>query len=266
MYIALIYDFDGTLAPSNMQEYAFIPALGRSAEEFWHQSNAISEQHDADPILSYMALMVTEAKRVGLPLRREDFKKYGHNITFFEGVREWFGRINKYAAERGITMLHYINSSGIKEIIEGTDIAHEFKNIYACEFLYDDEGAAYWAAVAVNYTNKTQFIFKISKGVESVADTKQVNRYMKDEKRPVPFSRMIYIGDGTTDIPCMRTVKVQGGHSIAVFDPKDENKRAMENLIAENRVSHVCPADYRENSPMDILVKSIIDKIVDPRG
>lgn len=166
------------------------------------------------------------------------------------------------AQRGGIRILHYINSSGLKEIIEGTEIAHEFRRIYACSFLYDIDGVAYWPAVAVNYTNKTQFIFKINKGVESVFDSKLVNQYIEEDKRPVPFRRMIYVGDGTTDIPCMRLVKNSGGHSIAVYNPEIRNaRRELNGLIRDNRVSHVCPADYSEGSEMDTLVKTIIDKI-----
>ena len=183
-------------------------------------------------------------------------------IGWNKGVKEWFARINAYGAAHGIRILHYINSSGMKEIIEGTQIAHEFRKIYACSFLYDVDGIAYWPAVAVNYTNKTQFIFKINKGVESVFDSKMVNRYIPENERPVPFKHMIYVGDGTTDIPCMRLVKNSGGHSIAVYNPDQKGARKeMASLIHDNRVSHVCPADYSEGSDMDILVKTIIDKI-----
>ena len=260
---ALVYDFDGTLSPGNMQEYDFIPAVGKSNAEFWTASNVLAEQHDADPILSYMFMMLQEAKAKNLPLKRQLFVDSGRNITLYPGVKEWFQRINTYAAERGIEMLHYVNSSGLKEIIEGSSIAHEFKNIYACSFLYNIDGIAYWPAVAVNYTNKTQFIFKINKGVESVFDTKDVNRFMEENKRPVPFSRMIYFGDGTTDIPCMRLVKNFGGHSIAVYNPEEEGQRTVLNeLIRDNRVNHVCPADYSDGSEIDIVVKTIIDKVV----
>ncbi|MBR5139310.1 MAG: haloacid dehalogenase-like hydrolase, partial [Alistipes sp.] len=161
-----------------------------------------------------------------------------------------------------IRLIHYINSSGMKEIIEGTSIAKEFKHIYACSFLYNVDGIAYWLAVAVNYTNKTQFIFKINKGVESVYDTHMVNRYMEENLRPVPFKRMIYVGDGMTDIPCMKLVKNYGGHSIAVYNPDDKNKRKdMNTLIRDNRVNFVCAADYSDGSEMDTVVKSIMDKI-----
>ena len=259
--IALIYDFDGTLAAGNMQEYDFIPAVGKSNFEFWDEANRLAEEQDADQILTYMALMIRSAKAKGLSLRREAFQESGKKVELFPGVLEWFDRINKYGEERGVKVLHYINSSGMKEIIEGTPIADKFRKIYACSFLYNVDGIAYWPGVAVNYTNKTQFIFKINKGVESVYDTKQVNQYMEEKERPVPFSRMIYVGDGTTDIPCMRLVKNFGGHSIAVYNPNSEAKRGeMNTLIRDNRVNHVCPADYSEGSEIDTVVKTIIDK------
>ena len=261
--IALIYDFDGTLAAGNMQEYDFIPAVGKSNFEFWDEANHLAEEQDADQILTYMALMIRSAQAKGLSLRREAFQESGKKVVFYDGVLEWFDRINKYGEERGVRVVHYINSSGLKEIIEGTPIADKFRKIYACSFLYNVDGIAYWPGVAVNYTNKTQFIFKINKGVESVYDTKQVNQYMEEKDRPVPFSRMIYVGDGTTDIPCMRLVKNFGGHSIAVYNPSSESKRGeMSTLIRDNRVNHVCPADYSEGSEMDIVVKTIIDKCV----
>ena len=259
--IALIYDFDGTLAAGNMQEYDFIPAVGKSNFEFWDEANRLAEQQDADQILTYMALMIRSAQAKGLSLRREAFQESGKKVELYEGVMEWFDRINAYGEERGVRVVHYINSSGMKEIIEGTPIADKFRKIYACSFLYNVDGIAYWPGVAVNYTNKTQFIFKINKGVESVFDTKQVNQFMEEKERPVPFSRMIYVGDGTTDIPCMRLVKNFGGHSIAVYNPKDEAKRGeMNTLIRDNRVNHVCPADYSEGSEIDSVVKAIIDK------
>ena len=261
--IALIYDFDGTLAEGNMQEYDLIPAVGKSNFEFWDEANHLAEEQDADQILTYMALMIRSAQAKGLSLRREAFQESGKKVELYPGVMEWFDRINNYGEARGVRVLHYINSSGMKEIIEGTPIADKFRKIYACSFLYNVDGIAYWPGVAVNYTNKTQFIFKINKGVESVYDTKQVNQYMEEKERPVPFSRMIYVGDGTTDIPCMKLVKNFGGHSIAVYNPTSEAKRGeMNTLIRDNRVNHVCPADYSEGSEMDIVVKTIIDKCV----
>ncbi len=260
--VALIYDFDGTLSPGNMQEYDFIPAVDKSNKEFWSEANTLAEEQDADGILTYMASMIEAARSKGMSLKREMFQASGAKVTFFEGVEQWFARINDYGASKGVRVLHYINSSGLTEMIEGTSIAHEFRKIYACSFLYNSEGDAYWPASAVNYTNKTQFIFKINKGVESVYDSTEVNRFIEEDNRPVPFSHMIYIGDGTTDIPCMRLVKNFGGHSIAVYNPDvEESHIGMDRLIADNRVNHVCPANYTDLSPLDKLVKMIIDKI-----
>ena len=259
---ALIYDFDGTLSPGNMQEYGFIAAVGKSNEEFWHESNVLAEDFDADPILSYMLKMLEHASKTNIPIKREDFQATGRNIKLYKGVESWFERINRYGAERGIEILHYINSSGLKEIIEGTPIAGEFKKIYACEFLYNDDGDAYWPAVAINYTNKTQFIYKINKGVDSVSDSHLVNAFVPDSERPVPFEHMIYVGDGTTDIPCMRLVSDRRGHSIGVYNPESERGYQKTKLLLEqNRVSMISPADYSEGSRMEKLVKTILDKI-----
>ena len=205
--------------------------------------------------------MVEKAKQTGNPLTRESLYACGKDIEYLPGVEGWFERIDRYAQEAGVEVEHYVLSSGLKEIIEGTSIAKYFKKIYACEFLYKD-GQALWAKMAVNYTNKTQFIFKINKGVESVYDSTQVNRYIPEDDRPVPFKHMIYVGDGTTDIPCMRLVKNFGGHSIAVFNPEQESGReSLGSLIHDNRVNHICPADYTEGGEMDRVVKMIIDKM-----
>ena len=263
LVVALIYDFDGTLSPGNMQEYDFIPAIGKSNHEFWEKSNQTALEQDGDPILAYMYQMLHEAQSAGKSLRRESFAQSGQNIELYEGVKEWFPRINAYAAERGIKLHHYINSSGLHEMIEGTPIAKEFRKIYACSCFYNVDGVAYWPAVAVNYTNKTQFIFKINKGIESVYDSVRINEFIEEEKRPVQFRHMIYFGDGTTDIPCMKLVKQQGGHSIAVYNPRSRQKRQeMLRLIRDNRVNYVCPADYSPDKEIDRLVKMIIDKIV----
>lgn len=260
--MALIYDFDGTLSPGNMQEYDFIPAVGKSNREFWEESNETAREQDGDPILAYMYRMLHEAKSSGKSLRYEAFVQSGARIGLYDGVREWFSRINAYGVSKGLEIQHFINSSGLREMIEGTPIAHEFRKIYACSFLYDVDGVAYWPAVAVNYTNKTQFIFKINKGIESVYDSHRINEYIEEEERPVPFRRMIYFGDGTTDIPCMRLVKQQGGHSIAVYNPSSErNRQTSERLLHDQRVNYVCPADYRVDRPIDRLVHAIIDRI-----
>lgn len=258
--VALIYDFDGTLSPSNMQEFGFIKAIGKEPKDFWESNSKLAKENDASGILCYMYLMINAAKNNGISLKRESFKKFGSDVELFEGVKEWFSLINEYGKSIGLDIKHYINSSGLKEMIEGTSIAKEFENIYACSFLYDIDGIAYWPAVAVDYTAKTQFLFKINKGIKEVSDNKRINDYIPIDERPVPFENMIYFGDGDTDIPCMKMIKDHGGHSIAVYGDSEKKATALK-LIKENRVNFACSADYRAEKNINKVVKRILDKI-----
>jgi phosphoserine phosphatase len=259
---AIAYDFDGTLAPGNMQEYDFIPAVGMATDAFWKEVAIEAKRHDADKILMYMKQMLDKAQAAHIPVRKEDFVNFGRSVRLFSGVTGWFERINAYAKEKNILLEHYIISSGIKEMIEGTPIAKEFKAVYASSFVYDHNGVAVWPALAINYTTKTQFIFRINKGVLSVHDDSKVNEYLPLEERPVPFENMLFIGDGDTDIPCFRLVKEQGGHSIAVYPAKKRGaKEKAVKLIADGRVNFASAADYSENHTLDKAVKSVLDKI-----
>lgn len=258
--VALIYDFDGTLSPANMQEFGLIQTFGSNPENFWKKSEELSDKNDASEILCYMKLMIDEAKAKGMRLTKENFRKFGSMVQLYPGVKEWFALINKYGKGKGLKIVHYINSSGLTEMIEGTPISKEFQKIYACSFLYE-KGEAVWPCVAVDYTAKTQFLFKINKGIKSIKDHKLINQYIPEKERPVPFSRMIYFGDGTTDIPCMKLVKQFGGHSIAVYNPDGNEKEISERLLSEHRVNFVCPADYTEKGQIYEVVKTIINKI-----
>lgn len=258
--VALVYDFDGTLAPGNMQEFGFVQAIGKDPNEFWNKTYEMAVGNDASTILCYMYLMLQEAKANGISLKRDNFRKFGSMIKLYQGVEEWFSLINQYGQSIGLNIQHYINSSGLKEMVEGTSIAKEFENIYACSFLYDTEGNAYWPAVAVDYTTKTQFLFKINKGIKEVSDNKKINEYVAKEDRPIPFERMIYFGDGETDVPSMSVVKSQGGHAIAVYgDPK--KKATATKLINANRVDFMCMADYSEGREVYDTVCRILNKI-----
>ena len=260
--VALIYDFDGTLSPGNMQEFGFIQAVGKTAEEFWKMSDGIAVRDDASNVLAYMKLMFDEAHKAGIPLRRENFRAFGRDIELFPGVREWFGLVNAYGASKGVKVEHYINSSGLKEIIEGSPIAGEFKHIYAGTFIYNDEGEAVWPGIAVDYTAKTQFIFKINKGIFSAHDTKMVNASIADDKKRIPYPNMIYMGDGETDIPCMKIVGMFGGNPIAVYDLANARKKATaEKLRRQGRVKFTAPADYTADGRAFKLVYAIIDRI-----
>jgi len=260
--IALIYDFDGTLSPGNMQEFGFIQAIGQTPEEFWAKSDNIAKGQDASNILAYMKLMFDEARRNGIRLTREDFHRYGADIKLFDGVREWFRNVNEYGAAHGVRIEHYINSSGLKEIIEGSPIAGEFRHIFAGSFIYDESGEAEWPGIAVDYTAKTQFLFKIQKGIFSSRDAKRVNESMADDEKRIPFTNMIYFGDGETDVPSMKVVGMFGGNSIAVFDPAVPHKRQVaQKLLRQGRVNFITPANYGRDSRTFRVVCAIIDRI-----
>lgn len=259
---AIMYDFDKTLCTRDMQEYSFIPGLGISAEVFWNEAKRLSGS-GMDPILAYMYLMLKKSREAEKPIRRENFVDLGHAIDFFPGVSDWFKRINDYGKACDVTVQHFIISSGLKEIIEGSTICNAFTKIYACEFHYDANNVADWPLISVNYTTKTQFLFRINKGVLDGTDNEALNRYVPEEDRPIPFRNMIYIGDGLTDVPCMKLVKANGGHSIAVFGRG--NKKKVEELLVDHRVNFLAAADYTSGKELDGLVKRIIDrmKVVD---
>lgn len=260
--VALIYDFDGTLSPGNMQEFGFIQAIGKEIKDFWIESDRIAIGQDASNILAYMKLMFDEAARNGISLTREDFRKFGSRVELFPGVKEWFSLVNSYGKSRGVVVEHYINSSGLAEMIEGTAIAGEFKKIFACSFLYNENGQAEWPGVAVDYTAKTQFLFKINKGITSIRDNKKVNASQGEDKKRIPFSNMIYFGDGETDVPSFKIVEMFGGTSIAVYNPENaKKKKVAAKLMRQGRVSFRTPADYSADSRNFKIVCSIIDRV-----
>ena len=255
--IALMYDFDHTLSPRDMQEYGFIPGLGMEAGEFWADCIKLAKRHQMDQILAYMYNMIekSEGKQV---VTRDSLRALGKSVKLFNGVATWFKRVNEYANSRGLTPEHYIISSGLKEIIEGTTIAHEFKEIYAASFCYNEKGIPFWPAMAVNYTSKTQFLFRINKGILDTNENKTINEYMPEDLRRVPFRNMIYVGDGMTDVPSMKLTKVNGGHSIAVYQ---EEKSGADRMLLDGRVDYVVKADYSKGSEMEKTVFEIIDQI-----
>lgn len=260
--LAIAYDFDGTLAPGNMQEYDFIPALKMKSKEFWTDVKKKAKEQDADEILAYMDTMLRNADSQQVPVRKSDFKDFGSKINLFPGVETWFKRVNEYGKSKGVRVEHFIISSGLREMVEGTKIAKEFKKIYASGFMFDHNGIARWPAIAMNYTTKTQYLFRINKGSLDVHDNTIINKFVLQSQRPVPFGNMIFIGDGETDIPCMRLVKDQGGYSIAVYSSSKKGaKDRATKLLDEGRASLVAIANYSENKTIDVAVKAIIDKL-----
>lgn len=258
--MAIAYDFDGTLAPGNMQEHVFIPKINMQPKKFWNEVKKLTKEHQADGVLVYMNLMLRKAANAEVPVRREDFKKHGKGLTLFEGVEEWFDRITEYGRDKRVNIKHYLISSGNAEIFAGTPIASKFEEVYASKFLFDENGVAAWPALAINYTTKTQYLFRINKGAHDLSDDKKVNQFVEKPDRPVPFENMIFIGDGETDIPCFRLVKEEGGLSVAVYKPhtKGAHEKARQ-YYKEGRVNCVAPAIYTDRSELDKIVKANID-------
>jgi len=252
--IALMYDFDKTLCTTDMQDYSFIPGLGLSPNAFWNMSRNLAEQNHMDRILAYMYLMVMKAREKNQPIRKDDLIRLGNDIELFPGVADWFDRMNAYAQAQGAIAQHYIISSGLKEIIQGSVVSRFFQEIFACSFHYNEEGVADWPAVTVNYTTKTQFLFRINKNIVNIAHDVELNQYIPEEDRPVPFTNMIYFGDGLTDVPCMKLVKSNGGVSVAVYT----DKKKADELLRDRRVNFIAPADYEKDGELEMLIKEVI--------
>lgn len=257
--LAICYDFDKTLSPDDMQAQGYIQSVYEGdVQTFWDESNALAKENEMDTNLAYMYKMVQEAHG-RIVFNRKTLEDYGAKVALFPGVEEWFERIREYGRENGVIVEHYIISSGLKEMIEGTTIAKAgaFEKIYASSFMFDQRGVAIWPAQAINYTNKTQFLFRIEKGTLDVNDS-GVNDYYEPEKIRVPFRNMVYIGDSDTDIPCMKLVNAYGGHSIGVFNSETFDKTKVYKMLHDNRIKFFAPADYTDGSELDKLVKSII--------
>ncbi len=258
--VGIMYDFDKTLCTTDMQNYDFMKNLAIAPEEFWKEASMQTKRYAMDKILSYMLLMIQKSKEKGYPITESYLTSLGKSVLFYRGVQTWFDRINAYGASLGVTVEHYIISSGLKKIIEGTPIAKYFKKIYACEYIYDEQTKeAIWPAMAINYTQKTQYIFRISKGTLDVTDEEKLNMETPDQQRAIQYRNMIYIGDGLTDIPCMQLLKDKGGKSIALYS--SGNKHKVLPLVEDGRINYVCLADYSVNSTLEKIVKLMIENM-----
>ena len=258
--LAICYDFDKTLSPDDMQAQGYIQSVGYDVKKFWEESNGLARKNDMDNNLAYMWKMVQEAQGI-MVFTKKKLAEYGAKVALFDGVEEWFERIRTYGKKNNVIVEHYIISSGLKEMIEGTKMAREgaFEKIYASSFYFNDRGVAIWPAQVINYTSKTQFLFRIEKGVLDINDP-GVNEYFPPEEKRVPFRNMVYIGDSDTDIPCMKLVNTYGGHSIGVYDPTAQNKEKVFRMMQDKRIRYYAPANYTDGSELDLLVKAIIDK------
>lgn len=258
--LAICYDFDKTLSPDDMQAQGYIQSINYEVSKFWKESNALASKNDMDQNLAYMYMMASKSRGKRL-FTKEDLRKAGASVKLFPGVDTWFDRINEYGNKKGIHVEHYVISSGLKEMIEGTEVASKFKKIYASSFYYDEDGVAVWPAQVVNYTNKTQFLFRIEKGVLDVND-QAVNSYFEPDRYHVPFRNIVYIGDSDTDIPCMKLVNINGGHSIGVYNSESNDKSRVFRMLEEKRIKYFVPADYTAGAKLEQLVYRIIDRTI----
>lgn len=262
--IALVYDFDRTLSPRDMQEPTVLRRLGIPPEQFWDDVGEETRDEQADQILTYMRLLVERIEQERWHIAREHFKEMGEDVTYFPGVENWFDRVNEYVRERvgeDVHLHHYIISAGLKEILDGVSIKHHFRRIYASEYYYNHHNIPTFPKLAINYTNKTQFLFRINKGREDL--DQDINKHMPERERPIPFSNMVYIGDGMSDVPSMNVVRKSGGFAIAVFDPgREGSEKECRNLYDAERVDFFAEADYREGSELEGRVYTILDLIL----
>lgn len=258
--LAICYDFDKTLSPDDMQAQGYIQSVGYNVEQFWKESRAFAKENGMDANLAYMYKMIKEAEGQ-LVFTKNALMDYGSRVKLFPGVDGWFERIRSYGREKKVLVEHYIISSGLKEMIEGTEIAKRgaFEYVYASSFYFNERGVAKWPAQVINFTSKTQCLFRIHKGVLDVND-EGVNEHFEEDEVRVPFRNIVYIGDSDTDIPCMKLVNIYGGHAIGVYNPQTADKTKVFRMLHDNRIRYFAPADYRKGSDLDTLLRAIIDK------
>jgi haloacid dehalogenase-like hydrolase len=259
--IALVYDFDGTLCPRPMQEYAFLPKIGANPEQFWAESNRLARAQGADPMITYMHLLYKKAKDKGVRIDREDLVAQGALVKYYPGVIEWFDAMTEYVRVRdetqSVEVRHYLISSGLTEIIQGTSIYEKFHNVFASEYWFEAYDMPYPKRVITD-TGKTQYLFRINKGIEDLGES--INHHMPEDQRPIPFANMIYFGDGDTDVPSMAVVRKSGGHAVAVHAP-NEPKKCVD-LFRAKRCDFFAPADYRRGSDLFKRTCLLLDRML----
>jgi 2-hydroxy-3-keto-5-methylthiopentenyl-1-phosphate phosphatase len=262
--IAIVYDFDGTLSPQPMQEYTVLPKLGIKPKDFWSQVDQESAETVSEKMLVYMRVLLEEAHARKVRIGRSDFRGMGKDIEYFPGVEDWFPHINAYVRKKGrgeVRLRHYIVSAGMKEILEGISIRKHFRQIYASEYHFNFQGIATFPKLLITDTTKTQYLFRVNKGKEALEES--INEHMPEHERPIPFHNMIYIGDGMTDVPSMALTKKNGGHTIAVYPPRDRHDRdTCVKLMVANRVDFIAPADYRKGSKLAGRIELLLDSII----
>ena len=263
--IALLYDWDYTLTDGFMQSFGLAQDLGyKDVYEYFDFNDHMLGCEDMDMCLSMMAGIFCTAKSIGKSVTREYLQGFGKNMVYYPGVEEWFDKINAIGRQYGYEIEHYIISSGLKEIIEGSSIAKHLKRIYANFFAYDESGNAFWPSQVVNYSSKVQYVYRIRKNVlDDLGNVSKVNEKMADSD-VLPFKNIIYLGDSQTDIPSFKVIKNSGGMSICVYkEGEQKSKSVAQKCFIEGRVNYFVPADYREGSDLYELVKNYIISVIE---
>ncbi len=265
--IALVYDFDHTLSPDYMQEHTILQQAEINPKDFWDSCWALINEKGYDPELAYMKRMLEEPRIRSLS--NQDLRDMGSQLSFFPGVPTFFEELNeilkkpKYE-EVPLRLEHYVVTSGLKAILEGSLVANQVQNIFGCEF-DEEDGHISFPKRTISHTQKTQFLFRVNKGLTDL--TTDVNDHMPEESRRVPFQQMIYVGDGPTDVPCFTVMKKNGGLALAVYNPDDKTRRSFEKChqltYHADRVHFMAPADYQPGSHLRLILEKHITEIAD---
>jgi phosphoserine phosphatase len=268
--IAVIFDFDDTLGPDSTSGYLKQAGVDDIAS-FWGEVGEMMKQ-DWDPVPAYLHHMIQASKQgVSSPLTQDALRKWGKELPFFDGVQGLFDHIRSVVREANprVSLEFYLISSGIGDVLRHTEIAHEFHDIWASEFHYDEQGIAVAPKRVVSFTDKTRYIFQIQKGIIGEASKGKpfdVNKKLNAQQIRVPMNQMIFVGDGYTDIPCFSMVKKEGGVSIAVYDKNHVEKWGNAyQFVADGRVSNLLSANYQEGSDLvnflSMAVRSMAERI-----
>lgn len=262
--IAIVYDYDQTLSPSYMQDEVVFPAFGINPDGFWRRCAELRES-GYDHELAYMKVLLDT---LGMDRPTNAYlQQLGGKLTFYKGLPEMFeefrsGLLTPEQVAHGITVENYIISSGMKVLLEGSRLAPYVRAIFGCEFAEDPEGRITFPKRVISHTQKTQFLFRINKGLLDMSQ--DVNDHMDADIRPIPFPHMIYIGDGPTDVPCFTVMKKNGGQAIAVYNPDDPErvgfKKCYQLSTHADRVKHIAPADYRPNTHLRMILEQMVEE------